>query len=74
MPEWPGHGAKPMDSKKGTDTDQWAGSASVFTKQCFLFEGDTVRAVELCFAAFVMAAGVMGALKKRRWGKKRRTT
>lgn len=74
VPEWPGHEAKPMDGKKGTDMHQRAGSASVFTKQCFLFEGDTVRTVELCFAALVMAAGVMGTLKKRRRGKKRRTT
>lgn len=73
VPEWPGHGAGPLDGGKKADTDKQAGSASVFTKKEPLFEGDTVRTVELGFAAFVMAAVIMKALKKKRCKKRQRT-
>ena len=74
VPEWPGHGAEPMDGKKtaGTDRRDNFSTNSVFTKKGSPFSGDTVRTVELGFAALVMAACVIKVLKKKRKRKRQR--
>lgn len=70
VPEWPDQGMRYSKKETGTDTQAGSGHVSVFTKKGSPLAGDTVRAVEFCFAALFMLAAIL--MTRKRAGRRKR--